>query len=379
MSQRPGGAFQACRKSSFNVAVARWSGVFNRLRVINRHKEFKMHQPLFSPRPALALSLLCAAALTACGGGGGDADGSTSTSADEATAYAANATLMKEDATAAFDVSVLAAQNVVAAQAAAASSAPATNALAVAGEEATRPAAVASVPVACAGGGSATLSITGGTAVSVLNGQLDAGEVYQLAFSDCRGVAGAASVNGSLAMTVLSASATDLSLALVANDLAVSLPQGGVTLAGSTTRQASVATLANGTTQFTSRFTSPGITLSTRFNNRSSVFTLSAVDVTRQSLWLLGLPLSSTLKGTHTLAATLPNAAFNYTVSTQGTVSYSAAGVPTAGSWTITLPRTLIAVTVANATATVTVDDAKDGTIDRTVTVPVARLQSEAG
>lgn len=339
-----------------------------------------MNKPLLSQRPKLALTLLCIATLTACGGGGSDAGTTTAaTSADDATAYAANATLMNENATSALDASVLAAQAVVTTQAVSAAGSPDTNALATPSTESARPAAVASVPVACAGGGSATLTITGGTSLSVLNGQLDTGEVYQLSFAACRGAAGAASINGSLAMTVQTATATELSLALVASDLAVALPQGGVTLAGSATRQVSAATLANGTTQLTSRFTSPGVTLSTRFNSRSSVFTLSAVDVTRQSLWSLGLPLSSTVNGTHTLAATLPNGAFNYTVSTQGSVSYSTAGVPTAGAWTVTLPQTLIGVTVANATATITVDDAKDGTIDRTVTVPVARLQTDAG
>jgi hypothetical protein len=371
--------FQSRHNSSFNVAAEVQARAFNERLLTTHLKEPDMNKPLFPNRPALALTLLGLATLTACGGGGSDSGTSTGTSADEATAYAANATLMSESATSALDASVLAAQGVVTAQAVAASSAPDTNALSTADSEATRPAAVASVPVACAGGGSATLTITGGSALSVLNGQLDAGEVYQLSFAACRGAAGAASINGSLAMTVQAATATELSLALVATDLAVALPQGGVTLAGSTTRQVSVATLANGTTQLTSRFSSPGVTLSTQFNSRSSVFTLSAVDVTRQSVWSLGLPVSSTVNGTHTLAATLPNGAFNYTVSTQGSVSYSAAGVPTAGAWTVTLPKTLIGVTVANAIAAITVDDGKDGTIDRTFSVPVARLQTDAG
>ena len=91
------------------------------------------------------------------------------------------------------------------------------------------------------------------------------------------------------------------------------------------------------------------------------------------------LPQSSTLNGTHTLSATLPNGAFSYTVATQGTVTYSAAGLPTSGAWSITLPNALVNVSVANAVATITVDDGKDGTIDRTFTIPVPNLQTNAG
>ncbi len=276
-------------------------------------------------------------------------------------------------------MSVLAAQSLITTQSVATSKASNEHALSSTGGENAQPAAVTSVPVTCLGGGSATLTITGGTAQSVLNGQLDTGEVYQLSFAACRSAAGAASINGSLAMTVQTATATELSLGLVANSLSVALPQGSVTLTGSTTSQMTLATLANGSQQLTSRFISPGVTLATRFNGRSSVFTLSAADMTRQSVWLLGLPVSSSTNGRFTLAATLPNGAFNYTVSTQGSVSYSAIGVPTAGTWMVTLPSTLLRVTVVNATATITVDDGKDGTIDRTVTVPVTRLLSEAG
>ena len=328
--------------------------------------------------PTFGLTLLCAAALAACGGGGSDS-GSTATTADEATAYAANATLMAGDASTALDAGVLAAQSVVTAHAAALSESDRATALAASGGEMARPAAVTSVQVPCGGGGTATLSITGGTAQSVLNGQFDTGEVYQLVYANCRGVFGAVSLNGTLTLTVQNATATDLSLGLVVNNLVATLPRGSVTLAGSTTRELSISTVAGGATQLTGRFASPSLTLTTQYNTRTSVFALTAVDITRQGTWLNGILQSSSINGSYTLAATLPNGSFNYTVATQGGVNYSASGVPTSGSWTITLPKTLIGVTVANATATITIDDGKDGTIDRTIIVPVARLQSDAG
>lgn len=323
-----------------------------------------------------ALSALCAAALAtlaACGGGGSSSSDSSDDvlSTDTATGYSANATLVAGDTATALDTGVLAAQSVVATQATAAASHEAA--------QAAFAAAVANVPVACAGGGTAVLSITGGTAASVLNGQFDAGEVYALVFTDCRGALGAAAVNGSLSMTVLDATSTTLSVTTTASALAVTLPRGSVTLDGSTSRTLGWSTDGNGTTQLSSHFTSSGLTLTTHVNARNSVFTLSAADITRQATLVDGVLQSSSINGTHTLSATLPNGAFSYTVSTQGSVSYGATGLPTAGSWTVTLPRAAVGVSIANGFATITVDQGKDGTIDRSVTVPVSRLASDAG
>jgi hypothetical protein len=343
-----------------------------------------MNASIHSARPrvqAVLLPTVLCVALAACGGGG-DAGSSTSTSAETATIHSANATSMSSDATTALDAGVVAAQSVVSAQATAAANDARANALGTAPEGSAQPAAVASVPVACAGGGSAMLTITGGTPASVLNGQFDAGEVYQIVFAGCRGAFGAAAVSGSLGLTVVSASSTasasSLATEMLATDLVVALPRGNVTLNGSTSRQLASST-SGSTTQLSSRFATPGLTLKTQYHARTSSFTLSAVDVTRQSTWMGGVVQSSSINGTYTLAATLPNGAFSYTVSTQGGVNYSAGGVPTSGAWTISLPHSLVGVVVANGLATITVDDGKDGSIDRTFIVPVATLQTDAG
>ena len=75
----------------------------------------------------------------------------------------------------------------------------------------------------------------------------------------------------------------------------------------------------------------------------------------------------------------MPNASFSYSVATSGGITYAANGTPAAGLWTITLPNALITVTVANGTATIAIDDGKDGTIDRTITIPAAQLAADAG
>lgn len=319
-----------------------------------------------------SLSLLCAAALAACGGGGSSSDAADEVlGADTATTYGANAALLSGDAATALDTSVLAAQSVVAMQATVAAAHEAAQRVSAS--------AVTNVTVDCAGGGTALLTITGGSASSVLNGQLDTGEVYTLAFMDCRGAAGAAVVNGALELTVLDATAGTLSVTTEATGLSVALPRGSASLNGITTRSVSSTTDGNGTTQLTSHFTSPSLALTTHYNGRTGNFTLSAADITRQATLSNGVLQGSSINGTHTLSATLPSGSPSYTVATQGSTTYDAAGLPTGGAWTITLPRVAVGLSIANALATITVDQGKDGTIDRLVTVPVARLASDAG
>lgn len=316
------------------------------------------------------LALLCAAALAACGGGGSSAPADEVLSTDTATGYSANAALVSGDAGAVLDTSVLAAQSVVATQATAAAAHEAAQGVSAR--------AVTNAAVDCAGGGTAVLGITGGTAGSELNGQLDAGEVYTLTFMDCSGTAGAAVVNGSLTMTVVAADANTLSVTTEAVALSAALPRGSVTLNGSTARTVS-STTSGATTQLTSHFTSENLGLTTHYNGRTSNFTLSAVDITRQATLVDGVLQGSSINGTHTMELTLPNGSARYTVATQGSATYGPTGLPTGGTWTITLPHAAVGLSIANALATITVDQGKDGTIDRSVTVPVSRLASDAG
>ena len=318
------------------------------------------------------LALLCATALAACGGGGssnGDAAGEP-LSLDTATGYSANATLVSGDAGTVHDTSVLAAQSVIATQA--------TVAAAHESVQGVSAQAVTNATVDCAGGGTAVLSITGGTAGSLLNGQLDAGEVYTLTFMDCSGAAGAVAVNGSLTMTVVTSDANTLSVTTEAVALSAALPRGSVTLNGNTSRTVS-STTNGGTTQLTSHFRSPSLGLTTHYDGRTADFSLSAVDITRQATLVNGVLQGSSINGTHTMGLTLPNGSAFYTVATQGSATYGPTGLPIAGTWTITLPHAAVGLAIANALATITVDQGKDGTIDRSVTVPVSRLASDAG
>jgi hypothetical protein len=326
---------------------------------------------------AIAVSLLGAGLLTACGGGGDAGSGSAAIDDATATTYAANATQIGSDAMTAADAGVLAAQAMISAGAGMSASDERAMAL---GAGAT-PLAATSRP--CPGGGSATVSITGGTPASQVNGKLDTGEVYQVSFAACTGAAGMAQLDGTLAMTVQSATGDSangtLALSTTATGLTLALPRGGATLDGSTQRQYSVNTDSDGTVHLSSHFVSTGLTLATHYNARSSSFTLSNADILRTATVVGGALQSSTIDGHHTLSGTLPNASFSYSVATSGGVTYAANGTPASGMWTVTLPRQIITITVGNGIATIAIDFGKDGTIDRTFTVPAPQFAAGAG
>ena len=325
--------------------------------------------------PAFASSLVVAALAAACGGGGDDRVG-----LDDATAtmYAANATQIASDAAGVTDAGVLAAQAMVAAGAGTMASDGRASAQAAGGQP------LATSSTACPGGGGVTVSISGGTPESQGNGKFDTGEVYQVVYAGCTGAAGFGRLDGTLAMTVTSASGDNvndaLALATTATDLKLTTPRGTAVLNGTTQRDLAVATDSDGTVHLSSRFVTPSVTLATNYNARSSTFTLSATDIQRTATLVGGVLQSSTIAGTHTLSGVLPNATFSFTVATTGgATAYGPDGRPTAGAWTITLPQNLVVVTIGNAMATITIDHGKDGTVDRTITVPLPQLDANAG
>jgi hypothetical protein len=315
------------------------------------------------------LSAVAAALLAACGGGGSDA-GAAAASVDDptATAYSANATLTASDATGTADTAVLTAQALVAGAASSMASGVATT-------------------YNCAGGGTATVSISGGAPANWGNGKFDAGEIYQVSYAACKGAAGWVALDGSATLTVSAASGDSsngsLALALAVSNLSVTTPRGNATLNGNSTRDITVSTDAAGAVHLSSHYVAPSFTWTTHYQARTSTFTLSAVDIRRDATFVGGVLQSSSIAGTHTLSATLPNGAFSYTVATNGGVTYAADGTPLSGSWTITLPLDLITVTVTSAngigTATVAIDRGKDGTIDRTFTLTWVQLAGVAG
>jgi len=321
----------------------------------------------FTMRHHLALLPLTALLLAACGGGSSSTDAGTS---NEAAALASADTLQAPaDAGAALDASLLTAQTVVATQALAAGTAAVP---ALAAE--VQPLSIAQVPVACPGGGQALLSITGGTAASVLNGQLDTGEVYELVFSDCRAAQAAVVVNGSLRLSVLTATDKDWSLQWAAQALAVGLPRARSTLDGQVATQVSRSTQADGSTLLGSQLQADSLGLANTVGSRTRQYSLSALALQRSSVWQAGQPVSSSLSGQLTLSASGPAGSTQLSASVQSQVSRQADGAPASGHWTLTLPQAALDLTLANAVATLSLDEGPDGTVDRRWQLSLDRL-----
>ena len=333
-------------------------------------------------RLAAAAALASGVLLTACGGGGDPTPPPTTTplSQPDATADPANASSSGNDTASALDT-VIDTTSALALATASASSAPSDREQALSAG-ASAAAGVTNVTVSCAGGGTATLSITGGTAASELNGQLDAGEHYSVTYAQCTGAAGYAQLDGNEEMDVVSADHTtspaSVAVNLTVTGLALSLPAGTATLNGTASVSRSVST-SGGTTTTASHVTVPSATLATAFNSRSGSFTLSDLDSTRTLTSVAGVVTASQYNGHHTLSGTANGRTFSMTVATTGNVSYDAIGALVSGAWTVVRPHATVATTVANGIVIITVDDGNDGTIDHTWTFPLAQLGAAAG
>lgn len=327
-------------------------------------------------------SLMMTAVLAACGGGGSDDGAATDESVSSSTAVdmAADTVVVGGESMAAVDAAVLTAEAVVASQASAAAVSTVSERSAAMGT--VSPAAVASVPVSCPGGGSAVLSISGGTASSVLDGELDAGEVYALTFSDCRSATGAAAVNGALSLTVDSLSGSQARLALGLSALSVQLPRGTVALGGNAVWLGSTRTVDTGsgsTSTVATVLTVDQLGVTTTFGTRTGSFELRRVDVTRQGTWVDGALTTSSMNGSYTIASSRPNGSFEATVTTAGTTLYGADCVPTGGTWSVAFPTWSMQMTASGDTVTLGIDQGKDGTVDMTYTTNRSGLSAEAG
>jgi hypothetical protein len=308
----------------------------------------------YTLRP-IALAL-CAALLTACGGGStGDtpAQQTVGVTDSQAVSYSANSSYVPADTTQA-----------------ASDTLTATKAVVASGQ--------AGQTINCPGGGTAVYTVTGGSLASVTNGALDAGESYSLVFTDCKGAGGAGTVNGSLTAVVESASSSGVKVNFTNNGLTVALPRRTVQKNGAFTVEQSVATTATGTVT-TNRLTAANLSTTINFGARTSTFSLSNVNMARAITVSNNVVTATSYDGTMTISANLPNGAFTLTSATQGAATYNADGTPQQGTWVTTLPNYTITLKIAGGSATVEIDQGNNGTIDRTITVPLNTLESSAG
>ncbi len=309
-----------------------------------------LHRLSLAPAALATLALLAA-----CGGGGEDAGAPLgAVSESQAESMSANSAVLPADSVEG-QATVLATTRAV-----------------VAGGS-------ASQTFACAGGGTAVFTVAGGSVGTVANGQLNAGEVYSLTYTDCRGAAGLAALTGTATLTVVAAAGGTTEVNTTTQNLQIALPLRTLTVNGSSALSEVVADDGAGVVTTTHRWTSPAVTVSSLRNARTSTFTLSNIDQTRVITATGGTISARTRSGTVTMSAQLPNGSWTITTATQGAVSFDANGVPTQGHWTITLPNNIIGISVVPGTLTVTADWGANGTIDRTWTFTGAGIGAAAG
>lgn len=343
-----------------------------------------------SARPALValapatLALL----LAACGGGGGDAGGTASgLSAADAQAASANGLQGGGEGSASIDRAFDLTQALVTANAAAMTTAFRSTSLAAANGSRTRTATapVTSATVPCVGGGSATLTISGGTLLTQLNGQFDPGEHYELAFAGCGGSLGLVQLDGQLAMDIVSVSSnapvvTTAGITLTGLKVTVRSVSGtaSATLDGQATVARTLTTTSTVTTA-SSHVTATRLSMATAWNDRSGSFTITNLDTVHTTTWLAGALAGSSLAGHHQLTGTANGRAIDESVSVQGEVDFDAQGTPVSGTWISVRPDATVTTTVANGVVTLVVDDGNDGTVDHTWTLTPAQWQAAAG
>lgn len=318
------------------------------------------------------MALVLVLAVSACGGGSdtgsGEADaGTAGQEVTDATATdtAADAVVVANESLSAVDAAVLTVESVVLAQA-----------------TATPSAVVVRVPVACPGGGSALLSISGGTAGSVSNGQLDAGEAYSVEFSDCRLATASTTLNGALSFSVDSLSNDEAQLSMGLQSLSAQLALGTVTLSGDVMWQGSrsaVGSAGGATGGLTSHLAADQLAISTVSGARAGSFELRTLDVVREVFWANGLPTSSSMNGRYVFAATNPRNSFEASVTTSGSTQFGADGLPSAGDWQISLTSWAMGMSVSADTVTLSIDQGNNGTVDRSLTFSRTQLADDAG
>jgi hypothetical protein len=156
--------------------------------------------------------------------------------------------------------------------------------------------------------------------------------------------------------------------------LSAVLPAGTVNLSGSFTLVRSIS----GTTT-TSHVTATSLTLSRGASSRT--FMLGAVDITLAvTRAAAGTLQSLAYTGSHSVTvnqSTYSN--LSYSVATTGSVSYDASAQPATGSWTVTLPRQLLTLSLTATTVHLTADFGRDGTIDLDTTFPRTTLLDNVG
>ena len=227
--------------------------------------------------------------------------------------------------------------------------------------------------IQCAADGSATMTIAGASAREELNGQLDAGETYHIAFIDCRAAGGLPVLNGAVTMNVLTATDGGVAVTFSTTTLKATTPRGALSFIGNAEVQRTVMNTGK-SSRVTTRLTATSLDVTTDLNRGIGNFTLSNVDLTRQASYAAGVLQPASYSGTHALGG----ASVGYTVAIQPGATFDTNGAPIQGSWVITLPNQRFTTSVANGTVMIGIEDAA-GSIYRSFSLPLVSFAAAAG
>lgn len=320
-------------------------------------------QRVATPRSAGGLAGLgLLLSLAACGGGGSGTDSSASAETDQAQSLSATATTTPQQTAQVADAVV---DTALALDTGALSTPAATHAgVAAAGAQ-------LQGSVNCAGGGTAAVVMTGPTLAGLLDGVPEAGEITQLTYSACRGPDAQVALDGTVTMTVTQSGSGGLTVSLTTSDLQAGLPLSTLGWSGSLSLTRTGTVASSGASTTSSAWSASGLSLVAVRNGHEADLSFNGSG-TRSVQWQDGVPASSSYQGSSSLG--LASSRWNGTldVATQGAMVFDPEGVPQSGSLSLSLGLYHWTATLADGTATVTVDRNGDGVVDRSRSWPVA-------
>lgn len=324
-----------------------------------------------------ALAALASAALAACGGGGGADDG---VSNEQAQGYAADAATMPVAAGTAVGAATLTLQSAVAAGGTASAKTSGEGDIAAAGQmqpQDTGP--VTTVP--CALGGSVSWVASGLPLAQLINRRLDAGETYDITYSQCGTAITGVVLDGSLRVVVNAADSTGFDFTTTATALSSTTLQGRYVLDGTWRHQLTVTTTAGGGTQRVDRLATTLASLTSTVGTRQARYELRNMDWTTTDVWnSASQPVSRSHNGTLELFASTPRRpSATLQVATIGTLVIGADGLAESGGFSVVAGGDKWSVTYAATTVTIALDLGNNGSVERTWTLQRLTFHGEAG
>ena len=323
------------------------------------------------------LAVLGAAVLAACGGGGGADSSLTATNAQ---GYAADSATMSVSAASSADSSISTIETALTATLApTAAGAPQMQAQATASAVSTGGSGT------CANGGSVSWTVTAPTLALATNGQFDSGESYSVTYTNCGSPDGDAVLDGNATLVVNTRTATTVDITHSTTALTLTTLTGKWVTSGSTHAVRSVVDTSSGGVQFTSQFTSSGITLDSTIGARQAHYALKSLSWTVVRTYdATGVLTARSHQGSVAIDASTPrrpNATLQ--VTTNGALTVGSDGLATSGSFSLITAHDTIACTYGSGSGsgsvTLTLDLGSDGKIDGTWTLTRTVFNGEAG